>query len=158
MSSWNDDLAFGKKYEDLWVNILNGDYDYIERAPDKKFSDWDIKIVKDNIEITYEIKADRLTAISNNIAIEFEHRGNKSGIAVSRAKYWIIFCVDLDGLGSYNIYKIPRKDLIRKFINNGNYKCIKENNEKAKFVLIETKYLKDYLYKVVYNDGFLSDD
>lgn len=157
MSNWESCLKFGQQYEDIWVDILDNDYDHIERAPsDAKFSLWDVKIVKDNIETTYEIKADKWAMQTKNIAIEFERVGGvKSGINLSKATFYVIFVID--EFGGYECYKIPRKKLV-KMINNGEYKCVRTSYDGSRFVCVEINRLKEYLYKVVYNDGFLKDD
>jgi hypothetical protein len=157
MNTFKKDLEFGQKYEDIWVDILNNDYDVIERAPsDKKFSLWDVKTIKDGIEITYEIKADNWATRTNNVAIEFERIGGvKSGLNLSKATFYVIFVID--EFGGYECYKIPRKTLV-KMINNGEYKCVRTSYDGSRFVCVEIRRLKQYLYKVVYNDGFLKDD
>lgn len=149
MNTFKKDLEFGQKYEDIWVDILDNDYDIIERAPsDAKFSLWDIKIVKDNIETTYEVKADNWAYTTRNCAIEFERVGGvKSGISVSKATFYIIFVID--PISGYECYKIPRRILI-KMINKGEYKCQRTSWDGSRFVCIELYKLKEYLYKVVY--------
>ncbi|MEY4282253.1 MAG: uncultured phage MedDCM-OCT-S30-C28 [Bacteroidota bacterium] len=65
-SSFSHDLAFGEQAED-WVNDLFNN-------PSK------IKI---------EVKHDRIAHKTGNVFIEYESRGQKSGIATTDADYWI---------------------------------------------------------------------
>lgn len=41
-----------------------------------------------------EIKHERLTNFTGNLAIEYESRGKKSGIAITTADWWIVFIDD----------------------------------------------------------------
>ena len=56
---------------------------------------YDLKVQKkDGTEFTLEIKNDMLSAKTGNIGVEFECRGNPSGIARSLADYWIYKLTD----------------------------------------------------------------
>lgn len=144
-SQFERDLEFGKVYENMLLQFL--DYDSYEQAPsDTAFYLWDIKIVKDGVETTYEIKADRKAIESGNIAIEYYNRSGKSGIQTSKCNYWAHFCVD--PLGGFKLYMIPRRQLI-KMINRGEYKRIAKTHDGAEFFLIEMSKIKQYLFKSV---------
>lgn len=143
-SNFHDDLAFGQQYElELLKHI---EYDTYEQAKGN-FKLWDIKTIKDGVEISYEVKADRKAIQTKNIAIEYECNGIDSGIKTTKCNYWAHFCID--ELGGYQLYMIPRKDLI-KMINRGEYKRIATINNYNYFVLIEMSKLKQYLFKSVW--------
>ena len=142
-SQFERDLEFGKVYENMLLQFL--DYDSYEQA-EGNFKLWDIKIIKDGMETTYEVKADRKAIETGNIAIEYECNGCDSGIKTTKCNYWAHFCID--PLGGYKLYIIPRKDLI-KMINRGEYKRITNINNYCYFVLIEMSKIKQYLFKSV---------
>jgi hypothetical protein len=144
-SQFHKDSEFGQLYETMLLQFL--DYDSYEQAPsDKPFYLWDIKIVKDGMETSYEVKADKRAIETKNIAIEYCNKGSKSGIQTSKCNYWAHFCVD--PLGGFQLYMIPRRELI-KMINRGEYKRIAKSQEGAQFFLIEMSKIKQYLFKSV---------
>ena len=61
------------------------------RAPNYCFPDWDIKAWRplSNVEMTFEVKYDEMSAKTGNVAIEYESRGKLSGISTTTAKYWV---------------------------------------------------------------------
>ena len=146
MNQFEKDLMFSQLYEiELLKHIT---YDQFEQAPsDKAFSLWDIKIINNGVETTYEVKTDKRAIETQNIAIEYYNRGSKSGIHTTKCNYWAHFCID--ELGGYKLYIIPRKHLI-KMINKGEYKRIAKTYDDSYFFLIEMSKLKDYLFKTVY--------
>ncbi len=147
MNQFEKDLELGRIYEAEWLKYV--EYDTYEQAPsDRAFTDWDIKTIKDNENTTFEIKVDRISYKYGNLAIEFERTsGKKSGINVTRADFWIHFA--LDGKGGYTVFKFPRREL-KQMIRDGLYKDVKETWDGSRFVLMEMKNLKRYVYKVVY--------
>lgn len=146
MNQFEKDLMYSQFYEiELLKHIT---YDRFEQAPsDKAFYLWDIKIIKDGKETTYEVKTDKRALETGNIAIEYHNRGRDSGIKKSKAKYWAHYCID--PISGYQLYIIPRKDLV-KMINNGEYKRIAKTTDNSHFVLIEISKLKKYLFKTVW--------
>jgi hypothetical protein len=140
------DLQFSRFYEIETLKYFP--YDEYEQAPsDQSFSLWDIKIIKDGVTTTHEIKTDKRALETGNIAIEYYNRGRDSGIKTTKCDYWCHYCID--PLGGYQLYVIPRKDLI-KMINRGEYKRIAKTTDDSHFVLIEMKKLKKYLFKTVW--------
>lgn len=104
---FKSDLKFGKKYELLstWFN----DYDRVVLAPEKKFKDFDYYTIKGDKKIAYEIKADKLSYRTGNLAIEFQCNNKPSGLTATKSDYWIIFAVDANG--KYEVYKFPVNEL-----------------------------------------------
>ena len=84
--------------ESLWLNELSKTHTDIEKAPNKKFYDWDIKANYKGNEVTYEVKydskgyyyADRYSR-PVNLYIEFQNtkKGEDSGIIASKATYYV---------------------------------------------------------------------
>lgn len=77
-------------------------------------SDYDLKILTAAKEtILIEVKEDFYHKKSGNIAIEFESRGKKSGISVSKADYYFIKAHYNTGWVLYSILTSELKDLIK---------------------------------------------
>lgn len=144
MNTFKQDLEFGNKWEDIFLSHI--DYDEFEKAPAEKFTLWDIKTIKNGITTTWEIKTDRRSHLTKNVCIEFESYGSKSGIQTSKANNWVY--ISLDDLGGYDIYIIPRKQLI-KMCNNQEYKRIGKTIN-SNFFLFDIDLFKKYLYKSVW--------
>lgn len=94
MANYNfgEDLKLGNKGEELVANFLQTKgCEYIDSNNDNKY---DIKMRKNNTEITYEIKTDVLVAPiydTGNIFIEFESRGKESGISVTKSDWFVTY-------------------------------------------------------------------
>jgi hypothetical protein len=86
---WLRRKNFGELYQGVLHHLI--DYEHYEVAPDKKFSDWDVKYFHGDNMMTCEVKADTLNIITGNIAIEFESNNVPSGISVTKADYYAIF-------------------------------------------------------------------
>ena len=103
-NTFHADLNFGKNYEYKLLKVL-GDWDEAEIGTDEdEDSNYDIKIIRDDKVITYEVKADRYGLKTGNFCIEYRNRNKHSGILKSKADFYAIFLVD----GSIeDLYIIP---------------------------------------------------
>lgn len=75
---------------------------------------WDIKLRKDGIERTFEIKTDRweiFNYVTNNMFIEANCNGKPSGISATQADYFIYFFPD------YELAYMIKVDNLKKLIN-----------------------------------------
>ena len=118
----------GNKGESLWLNQLKETHDNIEKAPSKKFYDWDIKAEYKGSEVTYEVKydskgyyyADRHKR-PVNLYIEFKNtrKGEDSGIKASIAMYYVYILKSLDGVET--AYVFNRLELLNH-LSESNYK------------------------------------
>lgn len=110
---------FGTKYQRVLHHLV--EYEKYEEAPkDRKFSEYDVKYydaVGNSMMI--EVKADTYNIATGNIFIEYESNGVPSGISVTTADYWVVFCHNPMG-DVINWYYIPT-DYIRDLIRNQNY-------------------------------------
>jgi hypothetical protein len=88
--SFQSDLKLGEEYQQKYVSMI--DYDSYEMATGN-FKAYDIKVVKHPFTKTYEVKADRMTAKTGNVVIEYECSGKPSGITSTEADVWIYFIV-----------------------------------------------------------------
>ena len=116
--NFKKDLEFGHKYELELLKHIDHDNYLISTGI---FKPYDIKFFKDDKCIRYEVKADRLTIKTNNIAIEFECSNKPSGITTTRAKYYAYFVIKPNE--EYDLYIIKTK-YIKECIKNKLYKRI----------------------------------
>lgn len=137
--SFHADLAFGKLYEHILLDYI--DYDEVEFAPTKCFSDWDVKIRRDGLEGTYEVKADRMSAKTGNLCIEYQCNGKASGIDTTKALFYAYFVVKGN---THDCYIIPVTEL-KKLILENNYKRGSTQFGASRFYLIPKSVFTPYL-------------
>ena len=133
------DLAFGKEYEHILLDYI--DYDEVEFCPNGAFSDWDVKIKRDGLEGTYEVKADRLSAKTGNLCIEYQCREKPSGIATTKALFYAYFVVKGK---EHDCYIIPVERL-KKMIDEGKFKKGATDYGRTQFFLIPKTAFTPYL-------------
>lgn len=122
--------------EGLWIDHLESLGHKCKRAPKRVFYDWDIKStysLHDSIgEFTWEIKYDRMayawaerrgTPNKINAYIEFENtnQGLPSGIAMSRADYYVYIVRVAGDLHHAYVFKT---DELRKHLQHSDYKVV----------------------------------
>lgn len=118
----------GHKGESLWLKQLEYTHTNIEKAPNKRFYDWDIKASYKGREVTYEVKydskgyyyADRQNR-PVNLYIEFKNtnKDEDSGIKASKATYYVYILKSLDGVET--AYVFNRLELLEHLESN-NYR------------------------------------
>lgn len=134
-----NDLRFGNKYEKEFCNIMKLDKYMISEGNFKYF---DVLDEKNNI--TYEIKADRQTFKTKNIAIEIECNKKPSGLMTTDADNWVYFVVkDND---EYDMYIIPT-DKLRELIKDNKKVIYGGDNRKSKIHLLKLELIKEYFIK-----------
>ncbi len=116
--NFENDLSFGNEYERKLIDYIEHDKYIIKEG---YFPYYDIKFKKDGKKTRYEVKADRLSYKTCNMAIEFECSNKPSGIQISRSDYYAYFVLKPNN--NYDLYIIPTKK-IKKEINKENYKKI----------------------------------
>lgn len=141
---FSNDLQFGKKYEQLALQYLV--YDTVEFAPDKKFSDYDFVTMNNDNIIKYEVKSDRLTHKTGNLAIEYECNKKPSGVSTTKADYYMYFVVKPD---SHDCYKIP-VDVLKSCTGKGK-KMYGGDGRKSLMALVPISDFEKYKF-------FVSDD
>lgn len=139
---WLRRKHFGEEYQVVLNHLI--DYTRYEAAPNKKFSDWDVKYYDGDNCMTCEVKADTLNIVSGNIAIEFESDDVPSGISVTKADYYAIFAHNPIA----NVIKwwfVPT-DIIRQMIQDKKYHNIVKggHNYLSKMYLFRDSWFMDY--------------
>ena len=135
---FKDDLALGKKYENIAISMLGAGA--VEKAPeDKAFADYDFI----HNGVMYEVKSDRVSYRTGNLVIEYEHTGIPSGISISKADMWLYFVIN--NVEAYTCYKIPKGEINRAILT-GKFKKSSCDNGNSKFYLLPVNLFKDYKF------------
>lgn len=119
---------------------INSTYEYdlmIGKASEIRVADV-LQLTEEKIENKYE----RRTCYTGNIFLEFESKGRPSGIATTKAKYYIFeFGEEWEGI--MLIFSVEKlKTMARKFYQRDGYKT-GGDNKSTKGVLIPVKELLD---------------
>jgi hypothetical protein len=121
--NFKTDLILGNEGEQSLVEYLTTKgLSFVDSNDDNRY---DIKMLKNNKEVTYEVKTDVKCAPlfdTGNIFVEFESRGKASGISVTQAEWFVTYFLYLDEL--WFIKSDILKNLIKtndfpKFYNAG---------------------------------------
>ena len=108
---FDEDLKFGHKYEKKSLKYLDfDDYEFKKGY----FKEYDLLIKKNNKITKIEIKCDRLSYKTGNLAIEYRCNDKDSGLSSTKADYWMYFIIKPN---DETCYKIPVDDL-RKLVKN----------------------------------------
>ena len=123
MVQFRKDLTFGKQYEMLLIDLV--EHTHFEMAPSGAYKPWDIRFYDGDASMKVEVKADRMTGKTGNLAIEFECSGKPSGIATTDADVWAYFAPHASGC---KWWWIPVAD-IRAAIDGEQYSSIKSGGD-----------------------------
>jgi len=141
--SFNSDLAFGNIYEKKLVELIPNESYLIKEG---YFPDYDVEITNNNIMVTYEVKADRYTYKTNNVAIEFECNNSPSGITTTTADYYAYFVIKPYNL--FELYIIPT-NIIKSKIEEKEYKKILlgGDNKRSRLYIMDLNNFLEYKFK-----------
>jgi hypothetical protein len=143
MINFYKDLKFGHRYENELANYLSPFYKKINVIKEKcKFYDI-ICYTENDIEETYEVKSDRLSIKTGNLAIEYKCREKDSGICITKANFYAYYIIKNET--EYDLYIIPTQEIKNK-INSKDYKrTIKGgDNWTSQMYLFDLTVFKDY--------------
>ena len=90
--SFDDDLKRGKVAEHLICDLIKIKYPNAYVIEEKE-SSFDI-VVPESLSNTVEVKKDDLASNTGNYFVETENNGNKSGLSVTKAR-WYVFVDDI---------------------------------------------------------------
>jgi len=128
--SFHSDLAFGEEKELLVLEKLRLKYPKAYKV-EGYHKEWDLFVPEKDIGI--EVKSDRMSKKTGNVAIEYSYGGEPSGIEATKAEWWVYITED-------TLYWIKAKRIKQ---------CIKENKlEPIKFPPIEGDFKKKSLYLI----------
>lgn len=100
-NTFTDDLKVGKIAEGIVLDLIHNKYPkaYLKTGYEPKY---DIFIPEKNYGI--EVKLDRKSRQTDNVAIECEYKGMPSGIKTTQAEFWVI--IFWDKKWKYGIIKV----------------------------------------------------
>ncbi len=99
---FHEDLKLGQKYEKKALEHL--EYDTY-KIMEGNFKPYDIRIWKNHELTKYEIKCDRLSIKTGNLAIEYECNNKPSGITSTEADNYLYFIIKPND--EYDLYNVP---------------------------------------------------
>lgn len=135
--NFSKDLTWGEKWERVVGLYLS--LDGVEDISFNKDNRWDIMGYENNIEVKYEVKADKYEK-TGNMAIEIRDNGKPSGISVSQANVFIYLFTNIskDFIYMYFIGLDKLKKLIKSNIKD--MKIVKGgDNDESQMILIPMK-------------------
>ena len=140
-NTFHDDLNFGKKYEYKLLELL-GDWDEAEiGTDDDQDCNYDVKIIKNEEEATYEVKADRYGLKTGNFCIEYRNRNKPSGILKSKADFYAIYLVDDS---KEDLYIIPLSTLKSSLYTNSFRTRQLGYQKQSTCMMIPVDFFKEY--------------
>jgi len=144
---FRSDLKFGQKYEEIAIEELNNEgYQLVEKAPNKYFPDYDFIMSKNDINIKYEVKADKQAIKYGNFAIETESSGKASGLALTTAEYYIYYLINEDN--THIKYIIPVVILKQMIVDELYHRLIKRvYGTSKKLYLFKLELIEQYKVK-----------
>jgi len=144
-------LKVGEKYESIALEYIK--FDSV-KFPDGKCKEFDFEITKKKkdgeiIHTKYEVKCDKKASTSGNLAIEFESRGENSGVLTTEAKYYIYFIRHSNKTYDITCYKIPVKKLLELCEKETRVAYGGDRDENGNYLnkmwLINKKHFKKYI-------------
>jgi hypothetical protein len=143
MPNFFKDLKLGKRYEYELASYLTPFYKTIHVIKEKcKYYDI-ICYMEGGEEETYEVKSDRLSIKTGNLAIEYKNRNKDSGILSTKANFYAYYIIKNET--EYDLYIIPTEEIKNK-INSKEYKrTIKGgDNWSSEMYLFNLTVFQDY--------------
>lgn len=133
---FKEDLKFGQKYELIALKYF--EYNTYKQNNDNRYD----LLLDDKIKV--EVKADRLSHLTNNIAIEYECFNEPSGISTSEADFYIYFIIKPNN--EYTVYKFKTdelKDIIKncRIVRGGDMKA-------SKMYLLNVNKIKNFIMRL----------
>lgn len=102
---FKQDLELGEHYQSICLELFEHEKAEIMKG---NFKPYDLWLENEGERVTMEVKSDRLTLGTGNIAIEFECSGKPSGITTTEADHWVYFVI-----GSRDYYLIPTMEIMK---------------------------------------------
>ncbi len=111
--NFEKDLADGHKAEEEAKALIAVFFNVpIEDITNNATKEYDLKI--NSSQLCFEVKNDLMAHLTGNLAIEYESRGKASGIATTKAQYWIY--------KFNNQYYLVKSELLKKeLLEDKNY-------------------------------------
>jgi hypothetical protein len=142
MSKFNSCLTQGKFYELETLKYI--EYDTY-RFSIGTFKEWDIEIHKNDEPLYYEVKSETNAFKYGNLCIEYEYKGEPSGIFRTTANFWVHYAIKDKLKNHYTLYIIPTNDLKQLITDKKYYRqTLGGDMNKSKCYLFRMKDLDKY--------------
>ncbi len=145
---FRNDLEIARKLEHYVGSVYTDNGWDVEYAPEERFSDWDLKVSKDSITETVEIKEDFSCKKTGNVCIEFECGYYKNGTWV-RCGDSGVCAGDMNGYFMYVIrydnkseYFMARKKDIFDYCKLYSHKTVSSSEANSKCFLVKLELIK----------------
>ena len=147
-NTFPSDLIGGLQAEAQFMELLkNSGNTGILKNEAKETSElikWDIQCTnKKGSHVRFEIKWDKMSTTTGNLALEFFGRSKPSGIDATTADYFVFLTGD-----EFFIYKT---DNLKKMVRAMNFRSICINNGTAYCYLMPISKVREYTYNIVKN-------
>ena len=119
---FNQDIADGEEGENRVARLLCDKCDAIisvKHNDDNRY-DWEIGL-DDGNSFTVEVKNDMLIGSTGNFAFETRCRGKDSGVNVTQADLFVVYCHEDDKEHAYAF----RTEYVKKLVKSGRYFLVK---------------------------------
>ena len=154
MSKFTGCLSQGHFYEQETLKYIEHDkYEFSVG----KCKEWDIKTIKNETPLYYEVKSETNAFKYGNLCIEYEYNESKSGIDATIADYWVHYAIKDKSKNTYTLFIIPTADL-RQMIKDKKYyrKITGGDRNLSKCYLFRMIDLSEYKVDIVQgNNGAL---
>lgn len=132
MRTFDSDLELGHRAEEYILEKLQLLYPTMRSI---KVKNIDYDLIDDN-ETSVEVKFDMKSKTTGRVAIEYMHRGNPSGISISKATLWVIIYF----LEDEWVWSFMETDLLRKYIKRNHAKHTRHigDGDKSSLLLINS--------------------
>ena len=139
------DLVLGQFYEEEYIK--HRAFNNIHHPKDKCFKDYDFKNL--DTEKSYEVKADRRAKNTGNLFIEFEFKGEHSGINATKADYWIHYITETENVKQSKRFLKIKTEKLRKMLLDNYFEVRKGgDNYQALGFLVPISFIKKYIRDV----------
>ena len=135
-SNFDIDYKFGNKFEKETKTILGGTDNFVIMEGEFKAYD----IIDKNTGIKYEVKSDRYTLSTKNLAIEFEYKKRGSGITTTESDFYYYYPTDY--YENYYYYYIIPTSAIKDIIKKKPWKEILVKNNTKCYLIPEREFSK----------------
>ena len=114
MANYNfrQDLSVARKTEERVAGVISNKYDAV-LMEHSNHGEYDLLFKIKNTNVTFEVKEDFMCEKTGNVSLEYECRGKPSGIAISKADYYIYVIHTKSGETEYVMFRTQDlKDMV----------------------------------------------
>lgn len=150
-NDFNKDFKSGKEAEKWFANLLsatgNKNVEFNTSNDVSELTKWDIQCTnKKDKNIKFEIKWDKISTKTGNLALEFFSRTKPSGIAATTADFFVFLTND-------EFYIFETK-VLKELVSKMNFKSLCINNGTSYCYLMSKEIVKEYTHSIIKNNWY----